>query len=159
MQDLIVPPLKYFKLHPEAIPPVYSTEDAACFDIHACLSPGDEVTMYSSNNTVYFRSIDESREFLIPGGHRAMIPTGLVFVIEPGWSVRVHARSGNAIKLGLVLANGEGVIDWAYYHQALQPIINHSTSPVVVKHGDRMCQAEVIKDLKVELVETFETPT
>lgn len=152
------PELKFYKIHPEALAPVYSTEDAACFDIHACLYEGQLVKLFRPDNTVEDVEITDERRLIIPGGHRALVPTGLIFVIEPGWSVRVHARSGNAIKLGLVLANGEGIIDWAYWHEALQPIINTSSVDVVIKHADRMCQAEYLKDIKTPLVETFEKP-
>ncbi len=153
-----VPPLKYYKLHPDAMPPVYGTDDAACFDIHACMVTGQHVKMFSHDNQPYEQIVDYKRNIIIPAGCRALIPTGLIFVIAPGWSVRVHARSGNATRLGLVLANGEGIIDWGYYHEALQPVINTSSVPVVINHLDRMCQAEVLKDIKVSIEETLDVP-
>ena len=43
-----------------------------------------------------------------------LIPTGLIFDIPKNHYVRLYARSGNAFKKGLVLANSVGIIDSDY---------------------------------------------
>lgn len=146
------------KLHPDVKDPVYGTKWAACFDIHAFLLPGTEVTMFQDDNTKYSVTIGEDKTLSIPGGHRCLVPTGLIFVIPWGYSVRVHARSGNAIKHGIILANSEGIIDADYVEEALQPIINTGSTPFVIHDGDRMCQAEILKDIKVSFAMVQERP-
>ena len=151
-------PLDIYKVHPEVKDPVYSTKWAACFDIHAWLHPGNEVMLFSPDNEKVLRTIPDSRTLEIPGGWRALVPTGLIFVIPWGYSVRVHARSGNAIKYGIILANSEGVVDCDYVEEALQPIINTSSVPFWVKDGDRMCQAELLEDIVADIRITQHRP-
>jgi dUTP pyrophosphatase len=43
-----------------------------------------------------------------PPQERALIPTGLIFDIPEGYSIRIHPRSGMALKYGLILANCRG---------------------------------------------------
>ena len=87
---------------------------------------------------------------------RVLIPTGIVLDIPEGYSVRLHARSGLAIKGGIVLANSEGVIDSDYTDQLMVAVMNLSSIPVRVTHGDRICQGEMIPVLKYSLEPTDE---
>lgn len=89
---------------------------------------------------------DEDGAFAIklPPRHRVLIPTGMVFNIEPMHHVKVWARSGLAIKKGLAMANGTGIIDSDYVEEVFVPMINNSDEELVIKHGDRVAQAEMI---------------
>jgi dUTP pyrophosphatase len=73
-----------------------------------------------------------------------MVPTQLVFDIPEGWSMRLHMRSGLAIKGGLVLSNSEGIVDSDYTDQLMVLITNTSSIPVRINHGDRICQGELV---------------
>jgi len=126
-----------------AVLPQYGTERSACADIRA--------NIYSSS---------VQRAPLTPGvmpdvplttilvypGERVLVPTGLIFDIPTGYSLRVHPRSGLSFKLGMTVVCGEGVIDEDYQHELFVPIINLSDVPVAINNGDRIAQIELVKD-------------
>jgi dUTP pyrophosphatase len=85
-----------------------------------------------------------------------MISTGVVFDIPVGYSVRVHARSGLALKAGLVMANAEGIIDSDYTEETKILVLNISNIPIRINHGDRIAQAEMVPVLSYDLVSTTE---
>jgi len=72
--------------------------------------------------------------------------------------VRVYARSGLSTKTGLCLANSVGVIDSDYVEEVFVPIINNSDQMVPLYHGDRIAQAELVLDTRVEPVYILERP-
>jgi dUTP pyrophosphatase len=160
------PPLKFFKLVPEALAPEWGTEHSACFDFKACLVAGTSLTVYRETNektqkTVGRQSIDDTtvKSYVdLAPGDRALIPTGLILDIPFGFSVRLHARSGLSLKQGLVLANQEGVVDSDYVEPTF--IILHNTSKAVatIYHGDRIAQGELVPDIEYELLETPNKP-
>lgn len=159
--------LSIFKCVPDAIIPSYATASAACFDIHACLIEGIQVKSFvhfppspfgSSEHTRFF-TINGKREIELPAGTRSLIPTGLKFDIGDGHSVRLHPRSGLSFKQGLSLSNCEGVIDSDYVDEVFVSIINLSACSVTIRHGDRICQAELVKDLRCAIIETNVEPT
>lgn len=157
------PTLRYFKDMPEAFEPIWGTEHAACFDLKACLPIGSEVTAYSADNqkskiTVAQKMDDERGYILISPRQRVMIPTGLRFDIPTGYSVRIHGRSGLALKQGLVLANHEGVVDSDYVDPTFIVLTNDSDVDSYVFHGDRVGQGEMQVDIAYELAEMFAKP-
>jgi dUTP pyrophosphatase len=99
-------------------PPVYASDGAAGADLRAALSEPLVVT---------------------PGG-RALVPTGLVLEIPPGFEGQVRARSGLALKKGLALANGVGTIDADYRGEVGVVVVNLGTEPVTLARGDRVAQ-------------------
>lgn len=99
-------------------PPVYASEGAAGADLRAALAETLVVT---------------------PGG-RALVPTGLVLEIPPGFEGQVRARSGLALKKGLALANGVGTIDADYRGEVGVVVVNLGTEPVTLARGDRIAQ-------------------
>ena len=101
---------------------------------------------------------ENSYGIILAPGHRAMIPTGLIFDIPLGYSVRLHSRSGLAVKSALTLANHEGVIDSDYVDPTYLVMYNGSSVDVVIRHGDRIAQGEMIPDLAYEVLETAERP-
>jgi len=137
------------KLHPEAFDPVYATAGSACFDIRACFANGRCMVKNYSPDGKELMSLaaadnGETKNISILPGHRAMIPTQLVFDIPEGFSIRLHMRSGLAIKGGLVLSNAEGVIDSDYINELMVLVTNTSQVPVRINHGDRICQGEIV---------------
>jgi dUTP pyrophosphatase len=87
-----------------------------------------------------------------------MVPTGLIMDIPKGYSVRLHARSGASLKQGLVLANAEGVIDSDYVQEVMVLVYNISGNAITIGSGDRIAQAELVKDSEYEIVETASRP-
>lgn len=73
------------------------------------------------------------------------IPTGLAIAIPEGWVGLVFIRSGMAMKKGLCLANGVGVIDSDYRGEWLLLIHNNSPEPQIIKQGDKIAQVVFVK--------------
>jgi dUTP pyrophosphatase len=87
-----------------------------------------------------------------------MAPTGLIMDIPEGYSVRLHPRSGNALKLGLVLANLEGVIDSDYFDELMVLLWNTTTNGLWINNESRIAQAEMVKQERYLIEETKEKP-
>jgi dUTP pyrophosphatase len=49
---------------------------------------------------------------------RILVPTGLVFQLEPGFEAQVRPRSGLALKHGVTVLNAPGTIDADIYDYA-----------------------------------------
>ncbi len=105
-------------LRPNAILPVYGSQDAAGADLHACLEQDVQIA---------------------PGGS-AFIPTGLAMELPKGCAGLIYARSGLACKRGLAPANKVGVIDSDYRGEFIVVLHNHSAETQTVCHGDRIAQ-------------------
>jgi dUTP pyrophosphatase len=158
--------LSIFRCVPNAIIPSYATASSACFDIHACLVEGVQIKSFvhfppspfgSSEHTRFF-AVDSKGEIHLPAGTRALIPTGLKFDIADGHSVRLHPRSGLSFKHGLSLSNCEGVIDADYVDEVFVSVINLSACDITIRHGDRICQGELVKDSRCAILETHTEP-
>ena len=77
---------------------------------------------------------------IAPGG-RAMIPTGVAIAPETRDVVAiVAARSGLAVKKGICLSNGIGVIDADYRGEICVGLLNTSAEAFTVTPGDRIAQ-------------------
>jgi len=143
-----------YKVHPDALVPRYATKDAACFDIHACLAPDMVVDRMGANNVPQTLTIKDDRSLVLGPGQRVLIPTGLIFDIPHKHSLRLHPRSGIAYKHGIGLSNCEGVVDEDYTKPVFVALINNSKVSFTVNHGDRICQAEVVYDTRMDIIET-----
>ena len=106
------------KLDPRAILPTFATEGSAGADLYALL---DETVR-------------------LPPLERALIPTGLAMALPAGWVGLVYARSGLAVKRGLALANGVGVIDADYRGAIKIAIVNLSEEEQIIEPGERIAQ-------------------
>lgn len=150
----------YFKTQDTALAPQYSTEQASCFDLCACLVPESSITGFNRfNEKIWSESVVSSGgSITLYPQDRMLIPTGLVFNIPDGYSIRIHPRSGLSFKNGIQLANCEGVIDSDYYHETFVALVNISDVPFTIKHGDRIAQAELVQDLRAKFSETTERP-
>lgn len=129
-----------------ATAPTYGTELSACADIRASLSGTIKAIDLAGNTHTWVQPERES--FVLEPGDRALIPTGLIFDIPAGHSLRVHPRSGLSYKSGLTVVCGEGVIDEDYQNELFVPVINLSGIPVTIYDGDRIAQIELVKDLR-----------
>lgn len=158
------PALRFFKIDPAAFAPQWGTEYAACFDLRACIPEGAVVKSFNRENvkvdlTSYKRPDQEQPFIVVEPGHRVMVPTGLMFNIPVGYSIRLHSRSGLALKQALVLANHEGVVDSDYVDPTFIVLTNNSNVAAEIFHGDRIGQGEMMEDIAFEILEQFEKPT
>lgn len=148
-------PLGIFKIHPDAHDIQWGTQGAACFDVRAYLKPGTNVVVFNDNNKQSERPTRKVREqdaIVLNPGDRAVIPTGLIFDIPEGYSLRVHPRSGFAIKQGFTLANAEGVIDWDYTNELFIAIHNATSTRQPIFDGERIAQAELVVAITSNMV-------
>ena len=152
-------PLKYYKLDPSVKDPYFATKGSACFDVHACILDG---TILKVNQDTLNRTIEKpikGNSIQLFTMERVLVPTGLIFDIPKGYSVRLHSRSGLAWKDGLYLTNCEGIIDYDYVEPIFVMMTNISQSPKTINNGDRICQAELVEKVYHGLEETKEQPT
>ena len=154
-----IEPLGFYKLDPIVKEPFFATKGSACFDLHAYIP---ETGTYSVNQDTLNRTIErpiKDGTIQIFCMERVLVPTGIVFDIPEGYSVRLHSRSGLAWKDGLYLTNCEGIIDSDYVDPVFAMMTNISQSPKVINNGDRICQAELVETLQHDLTEIKEPPT
>lgn len=108
---------------PKAIAPKYATPCSAGADI--------------------FARIDE--EIVVWPGTRALIPTGLKVAIPDGCCGLLLGRSGLALKHGICLANGVGLIDSDYRGELGVILQNNGGEPFKVKDGMRIAQLVIVQ--------------
>ena len=75
---------------------------------------------------------------------RAAVPTGWSVAIPDGMAGLVVPRSGNALRMGLTVANAPGLIDCGYRGELQVILINLGDSPVAIAAGDRIAQLVVV---------------
>ena len=91
---------------------------------------------------------------------RALSPTGVILDIPNGYSVRIHPRSGTAIKQGMSLINCEGVIDYDYVEPLFIACVNLSeVQTIIINNGDRVAQGELVEMTHYEIEESSTKPT
>lgn len=149
--------LKMYKTAKEVTLPKFGTQQAACFDLAFQSYGKEEYSGYNNYNKAFTRPITDGKITIMPGD-RVMVPTGLIFDIPEGYSVRIHPRSGLSYKQGLVLANLEAVIDSDYVHETFVLLTNTTENPQTISNGDRVAQAELVPQLRYALEETQNQP-
>lgn len=91
---------------------------------------------------------------IVPGRGHAVIPTGIAIALPHAeFAAFVFARSGLAIKHGLGLTNGVGVIDSDYRGEICVGLVNQYNEPYKVMPGERIAQLIV---MPVALLHVFE---
>ena len=150
--------LKVHKLYDDVITPSFSTKASACIDIHAYYRPEIGYKKWSDNRGGFIERKDLS--ITIHPFERVLIPTGMILDIPEGYSVRIHPRSGSAIKQGLSLINCEGVIDYDYVDPLFIATVNLSdVQTIVINNEDRVAQGELVEMNHYEIEETSTKPT
>ncbi|MEE1655958.1 dUTP diphosphatase [Microvirga sp. CF3062] len=81
---------------------------------------------------------------------RALVPTGLVFQLEPGFEAQVRPRSGLAFKHGVTVLNAPGTVDADYRGEVQVLIVNLGQEPFTVTRGMRIAQMIVAPVIQVE---------
>jgi len=150
--------LNIYKTDPNIVLPKFATKQSACFDISFQAEGKSEYAGYNKYNAPFTRPLSTGVIRIMPGD-RILVPTGLIFDIPEGYSVRIHPRSGLSYKQGLVLANLEAVIDSDYIQETFILLTNNSDVNQSIQHGDRIAQAELVKKEEYVLWEIDEAPT
>lgn len=150
--------LNIYKTDPNIVLPKFATKQAACFDISFQADGKSLYHGYNKTNAPFSRSLSDGSIRLMPGD-RILVPTGLIFDIPAGYSLRIHPRSGLSYKQGLVLANLEAVIDSDYVEETFIILTNTTEVDQTINHGDRIAQGEMIKQEEYILWEIMQTPT
>lgn len=126
---------KIKRLHKDVELPQYHTPESAGFDIAS------------------------SVDITVAPGEVAKIPTGLVIAAPKGHFLLIAARSSLALKKGLTLANGVGVIDpdYAGPGDEINIIVHNFTGkPVEIKRGERLAQGVFLKTEQAQWKEVDE---
>jgi len=148
--------LKIFKTNPNNTIPRKQTSGSSCFDLTFQSNGKSKYTGFTRMNKPFSRQLNG--QIVMSPGDRVMVPTGVIMDIPEGHSVRVHARSGLSLKQGLVLANAEGVIDSDYVEEVMVLLHNISENSLTISSGDRIAQAELIKDAEYTVEESATRP-
>lgn len=112
-------PIRLKKVHPKAVIPKRATPGSAGLDLSACIE--EPVT-------------------LSPGG-LAMLPTGLAVALPSADCVAlIYARSGLAVRHGIALSNGVGVVDSDYRGEIKVGLCNVGSEPYTIQPGERIAQ-------------------
>jgi dUTP pyrophosphatase len=96
--------------------------------------------------------------FQLPPGIRVLVPTGLIFDIPQGHVMKMFIRSSQALKKGLTMANGVGIIDSDYVEESFMMLQNMSDSMATIENGERIAQCLIEKTLRTKIAETKEKP-
>lgn len=115
---------KIKRINPSVLLPQYHTSESAGFDIAS------------------------SVDITVAPGEVVKIPTGLVIAAPKGHFLLIAARSSLALKKGLTMANGIGIVDpdYAGPNDEIHIIVHNFTqNPVEVKKGERLAQGLFLK--------------
>lgn len=124
--------LRFKKVSPDAVLPVYAHEGDAGMDV--C-------------------SVDDVE---IAPGSRALVHTGLVMMLPRGYEAQVRPRSGLALKHGVTVLNTPGTIDEGYRGEVGVVLANFGDAAFSVKKGDRIAQIVVAPVTRADIVEVSE---
>ncbi len=91
-------------------------------------------------------------------GDRTLVPTGLRLAIPAGFEGQVRARSGLALRHGIVLPNAPGTIDADYRGELSVILWNAGREPFTIQRGDRIAQLVLARVARVEWQESGELP-
>ena len=121
--------LRFKRIHPDAALPAYAHASDAGMDV---------------------RSVES---LTIPAKGRALVHTGLVMLLPPGYEAQVRPRSGLALKNGVTVLNTPGTIDSGYRGEVGVILINLGAEPFVVEKGMKIAQLVVAPVAQAEIVE------
>lgn len=119
----MIPTVRFRLTRPGAKAPFYATPGAAAADLCAVLDA----------------------PLTLPPMGRAMVPTGLAIQLPgPEYVALVCARSGLAVKHGLALSNGVGVIDSDYRGEIQVGLVNLGSETYTLQPGERLAQLMIL---------------
>lgn len=123
--------------HAEGLPlPAYETAGSAGMDLRA--------------------AVPEDQPLTLAPGQRALVPTGLKIAVPLGYEAQVRARSGLALKHGIICPNAPGTIDSDYRGECGVILANIGHEPFVVRRGERIAQLVIAGHERADWVEVEE---
>lgn len=142
-----------WKLHKDAVIPFQGTEMSACYDIYACLHT-ETLKVHGRNMGVPVQDFESPNAYfqMFPN-EMVLVPTGLIFIIPPTHHLKFYSRSGNVWKRRLKVANQPAIIDADYTLESFVLLENTSGDPVIVRHGEAIAQAELLRNTKIDFKE------
>jgi dUTP pyrophosphatase len=125
--------------------PVLRLDEQLPLPAHA--HPGDGGTDLVARNRV-----------ALEPGERALVPTGIAVAIPVGYAGLVTPRSGLAVRHGLTVLNGPGLVDSGYRGELKVTLVNLGAEPAVLERGDRIAQLVIVPVETQELTPVTELP-
>ena len=123
--------------HAEGLPlPAYETAGSAGMDLRA--------------------AVPEDQPLALAPGQRALVPTGLKIAVPLGFEAQVRARSGLALKHGIICPNAPGTIDSDYRGECGVILANIGHETFVVRRGERIAQLVIARHERADWVEVEE---
>jgi len=120
--------------HSEGLPlPAYETAGAAGMDLRA--------------------AVPEEQPITLQPGDRALVPTGLKIAVPLGFEAQVRARSGLALKHGIICPNAPGTIDSDYRGECGVILANIGAEPFVIRRGERIAQMVIARHERADWLE------
>jgi dUTP diphosphatase len=98
-------------------------------------------------------ALDLHRPLHLAPGARALVPTGLVLELPPGYEAQVRPRSGWALRSGMTVLNSPGTIDSDYRGEVQVILANLGGAAIEIRRGDRIAQLVVQPVVQALLVE------
>lgn len=119
------------------------------------IDPSAELPTYAhpGDAGMDIRSIEE---LTIEPGARALVHTGLVMVLPPGYEAQVRPRSGLALKNCVTVLNTPGTIDEGYRGEIGVILANFGSEPFKVEKGAKIAQMVIAPCTRAEIAETDE---
>jgi dUTP pyrophosphatase len=124
------------------------------------LSPDIPLPQYQTPGSVAF-DLASSIDAVINPKEIKLIPTGLIIQAPAGHMLMLSSRSSLALKKGLMMGNGVGIVDADYCgpdDEIKIQLVNISGEPVAITKGDRLAQGMFVPITRGEFeeVETME---
>ena len=90
-------------------------------------------------------AVPEDQPILLEPGKRTVVPTGLKIALPLGYEAQVRARSGLALKHGLICPNAPGTIDSDYRGEVGVLLANIGDQPLEIRRGERVAQLVIAR--------------
>ena len=97
-------------------------------------------------------AVPDDKPLIMQPGQRALIPTGLMIAVPPGFEAQVRPRSGLALKHGVTVLNSPGTVDADYRGEVSVLLINHGEEPFTIRRGERIAQLVIAAVTQAHLV-------
>jgi dUTP pyrophosphatase len=97
-------------------------------------------------------AVAEDKPVTLTPGQRALIPTGLMIAVPPGFEAQVRPRSGLAFKHGVTVLNAPGTVDADYRGEVSVLLINHGDVAFTIRRGERVAQMVIAPVTQANLV-------
>ena len=132
--------------------PKRATKGSAGYDIESA----EDITIPSIWKTFYSTLFqyfgdkngtwEEYKQKIVKAIKPILVPTGLKAYMQEDEVLKLHNRSSNPLKRGLILSNGIGIVDSDYYNNKsteghiMAQFVNIFPFDIKIKKGERICQ-------------------